>query len=278
VETLQVDKQLIDRLFANDATLTTDDLGIEPEPHRGLILKNNTDSSALVMIQSDLSLKPIKQKVRIDNILPKAAEQTIYMIQLLNSNLPLVMATGPAGTGKTLLSIAAGMHIVLNSEAKQTKLILCKNLSEVGNHRIGAVPGGLREKIDPYLACYKDALDYYLGDRPRGMLDALEAQEIIEYRPVNILRGASIRNAIVIVDEAQNIAKADMRTICTRIGEDSRMFLLGDIRQSDESHGGSGMKALLDSHLIRESSLVAHSNLLINHRSELSKLLDKALE
>ena len=189
----------------------------------------------------------------------------------------MVIATGPAGTVKTLLAVSAALEIVIN-KGPQSRVIMCKSLSEIGPHRMGALPGGLKEKIHPYVACYEGAIDEYLGDCQQGMIHAMESKGIIEYRPINILRGTSIKDAIIILDEAQNINKHDMSAICTRVGENSRMFLLGDTKQSDEKYKVNGLTILTNSELIKKSTLVAHSNLIINQRSELSKLLDNALE
>ena len=274
--TIDTDPILVSNIFSKTVHISETDLSVKPYPHIGFILKSS-DSSALCMLDADCNIFPIKNPPQIKHIKPLAAEQSVFIKQLLNKDIPLNIATGAAGTGKSLLAISAALNLVLHQESPYNQVLFIKPLSEVGSHRMGSVPGNVREKLAPYISSFMDSIELYLDDPTGRELALLEAKQVIQFHPINYLRGRSIRNSIIVIDEAQNISLDEMKTICTRIGANSKMFMLGDIRQSDEKHSASGLKKLLSSTDLHESSLVSFQNLEKNHRSPLSALLDKVL-
>jgi phosphate starvation-inducible PhoH-like protein len=139
---------------------------------------------------------------------------------------PLVFGIGPAGTGKTYLAAAYGAHLLY--ERKVERLVLSRPAMEAGE-RLGFLPGDLKEKIDPYLRPLYDALFDTIGDKATRMMET----GIIEVAPLAFMRGRTLANAFVILDEAQNCTSAQMKMFLTRLGEDSRMVVTGDASQSD---------------------------------------------
>jgi len=139
---------------------------------------------------------------------------------------PLVFGIGPAGTGKTYLAAAYGAHLLY--ERKVERLVLSRPAMEAGE-RLGFLPGDLKEKIDPYLRPLYDALFDTIGDKATRMMET----GVIEVAPLAFMRGRTLANAFVILDEAQNCTSAQMKMFLTRLGEDSRMVVTGDASQSD---------------------------------------------
>ncbi|HEY8441146.1 MAG TPA: PhoH family protein [Xanthobacteraceae bacterium] len=140
---------------------------------------------------------------------------------------PLVFGTGPAGTGKTWLAVA---HAVQLFERKEVDRIILSRPAVEAGERLGFLPGDMREKVDPYLRPIYDAL-YDLMD-PRIMQRALETGEI-EIAPLAFMRGRTLANSVVILDEAQNTTSMQMKMFLTRLGENSRMIVTGDPTQVD---------------------------------------------
>ncbi|MGN6517018.1 MAG: PhoH family protein, partial [Rhizomicrobium sp.] len=137
---------------------------------------------------------------------------------------PLVFGIGPAGTGKTYLAAAFGAHLLY--ERKVERLILSRPAMEAGE-RLGFLPGDLKEKIDPYLRPLYDALFDTIGDKATRMMET----GVIEVAPLAFMRGRTLANSFVILDEAQNCTSAQMKMFLTRLGEDSRMVVTGDPSQ-----------------------------------------------
>ncbi|HET9718031.1 MAG TPA: PhoH family protein [Pseudolabrys sp.] len=159
----------------------------------------------------------------------RTAAQDAYIRALKRH--PLVFGTGPAGTGKTWLAVA---HAVQMFERKEVDRIILSRPAVEAGERLGFLPGDMREKVDPYLRPIYDAL-YDLMD-PRIVERALQAGEI-EIAPLAFMRGRTLSNAAVILDEAQNTTSMQMKMFLTRLGENSRMIVTGDPSQVDLLHG-----------------------------------------
>jgi phosphate starvation-inducible PhoH-like protein len=150
----------------------------------------------------------------------------------------LVFGVGPAGTGKTYLAAAYGAHLLF--ERKVERLILSRPALEAGE-RLGFLPGDLREKIDPYLRPLYDALFEVIGEQATKMMES----GVIEVAPLAFMRGRTLSRAFIILDEAQNCSHAQMKMFLTRLGEDSRMVVAGDLSQSDLPEGPEGLSEAL---------------------------------
>ena len=155
---------------------------------------------------------------------PRSPAQAVYL-DLMRAN-PLVFGIGPAGTGKTYLAAAFAAHLL--QERRVERIVLSRPAIEAGE-RLGFLPGGLNEKIDPYLRPLHDALFDVLGEKAAR----LREQGVIEVAPLAFMRGRTLTRAFVILDEAQNATSAQMKMALTRLGEDSQMVVTGDPSQSD---------------------------------------------
>lgn len=266
----EIIQQVVDNRFTN-----LDLLGVPKEPNFYTILKNGKSQSIIAKVNGDLGLQQVRNGRVINGVKPKSVDQSIFLDALMDPSIKLIIAQGPAGCGKTYLSLAAATEIVLQSNAPQTRLIMSKTISEVGKYRLGTVPGTAREKFDPYLDSFKDILNKFLSEKYQN-IDMLEHEEVIAFKPINFLRGVTLDTAFVILDEGQNLTEHELLTIGTRIGENSKLVILGDINQSDENNRADGMLKLYYSNIVKFSPVTATVSLTGNFRSEVSSIISKA--
>lgn len=164
-------------------------------------------------------------KTRKKSIAPRTPTQANYIDAIRNYDL--VFGLGPAGTGKTYLAVAAGVSMYLEGQVE--RLVFCRPALEAGE-RLGFLPGDMKEKVDPYLRPIYDALNDMMPWE--DMMRKMEQGEI-EIAPLAFMRGRTLANAFVILDEAQNTTTAQMKMFLTRMGEASHMVITGDMTQTD---------------------------------------------
>ena len=154
-------------------------------------------------------------------------------------NNEITIAIGPAGTGKTYLSLVTSLHL-LKSQPQYRKIVLIKSVTTIKGEELGFLPGTLEEKMEPYMWSYLGNLNKIFGDRTlsKKMMDA----GMITIEPIAYVRGNTMDNCIVIIDETQNIDMHTFKTIITRIGRNSKMIFLGDIEQIDRRGNDSCLK------------------------------------
>ncbi|MBQ9235911.1 MAG: PhoH family protein [Alphaproteobacteria bacterium] len=185
----------------------------------------------------DLSNLVLKTKKR--HIYPRSATQAEYIQTMMNNEL--VFGLGPAGTGKTYLAVALAVSMML--EGVIDKIILSRPAVEAGEN-LGFLPGDLKDKVDPYLRPLYDALYEML---PAEQVDKKIALGEIEIAPLAFMRGRTLSNAFIILDEAQNTTPMQMKMFLTRLGENSRMVVNGDLSQVDLPRGViSGLRDALE--------------------------------
>ena len=185
------------------------------------------------------SLSEIVLKTKKRYIYPRSATQAKYITEMMQNEL--VFGLGPAGTGKTYLAVALAVSMML--EGAVDKIILSRPAVEAGEN-LGFLPGDLMEKVDPYLRPLYDALYEML---PAEQVDKKLALGEIEIAPLAFMRGRTLSNAFVILDEAQNTTPMQMKMFLTRLGENSRMVVNGDLSQVDLPRGViSGLRDALD--------------------------------
>ena len=212
--------------LAGKVEITTQQVQIVVE----LVKKGRLDS-----INNLLGTVAITQKGKI--IRPKSPGQHAYVEAMKNQ--PVVFAVGPAGTGKTYLAVAIAAYELKNHNIE--RIILTRPAVEAGE-KLGFLPGDLTEKVDPYLKPLYDALLEMLGETYLRYVE----KGIIEIAPLAYMRGRTLSNAFIILDEAQNTTKEQMKMFLTRMGEGSKMVITGDITQIDlPRHVDSGMKEAL---------------------------------
>ncbi len=185
------------------------------------------------------SLSEIVLKTKKRYIYPRSATQAQYITEMMKNEL--VFGLGPAGTGKTYLAVALAVSMML--EGAIDKIILSRPAVEAGEN-LGFLPGDLKEKVDPYLRPLYDALYEML---PAEQVDKKLALGEIEIAPLAFMRGRTLSNSFVILDEAQNTTPMQMKMFLTRLGENSRMVINGDLSQVDLPRGTiSGLRDALD--------------------------------
>jgi phosphate starvation-inducible PhoH-like protein len=190
------------------------------------------------LIRADGSPAPgIMIRTRKKTIVPRTPAQAHYMQQLVSNDM--IFALGPAGTGKTYIAVAQAVAQLITGSVQ--RLILSRPAVEAGE-KLGFLPGDMKEKVDPYLRPLYDALYDCL---PAEQVERRIASGEIEIAPIAFMRGRTLADAFIILDEAQNTTPAQMKMFLTRFGENSRMVICGDPRQTDLP-GGVGASGLAD--------------------------------
>ncbi len=222
--------------------------------------------------------------VRIDKrscygISPRNAEQTFAMDAILNPDIPIVTMQGVAGTGKTLLALAAAIEQRKNFK----QIYLARPIVPLSNKDIGYLPGDIKSKINPYMEPLWDNLKFIKNqwketDRNYKKLEEMVNQEKLVVTPLAYIRGRSLSNVMFIVDEAQNLTPHEVKTIITRAGENTKIIFSGDIFQIDTPYldeQSNGLSYLIDR--LKGNDLFAHITLEKGERSELANLANELL-
>ncbi|NMB72904.1 MAG: ribonuclease, partial [Bacteroidales bacterium] len=249
-----------------------------PVAHQYFILKNNSHS---VLAHYDPYSKTIGrvEKNRAYCIEPRNAEQAFSLDALLRDEVQLVGLTGKAGTGKTLLALAAALH----QERKFEQIFLARPIVPLGNRDLGYLPGDINEKIAPYMQPLFDNLAVIKHKFKSQSKEYIKIEEMLKdeklvITPLAYIRGRSLSNVFFIVDEAQNLTPHEVKTIITRAGEGTKMVFTGDIQQIDSPYLDSmsnGLSYLADK--MRGQELFAHVNLVKGERSYLAELASNLL-
>ena len=202
-------------LVARDANFSNGDLQEAFE----YIAQQRTLSLKDFFLQKPITTKPFRE------VVPRSPNQIQYIRAIENTDL--IFSIGPAGTGKTYLAVAMAISFLVRKQVH--KIVLARPAVEAGE-RLGFLPGDMQEKINPYLRPLYDALFHILGS---GKAQKLVDQGVIEVAPLAFMRGRTLSNAFVILDEAQNCSSEQMKMFLTRIGLNSKAVVTGDITQID---------------------------------------------
>lgn len=208
-------------------------------PNQFVILKDELGSSASAIGKIDRECKVVIPLLReldhVWGIKPRNVQQRMAFELLLRDDLPLVTLVGKAGTGKTLLSLAAGL-LQTEDLHKYKKLLVARPVVPVGKD-LGYLPGEKEEKLRPWMQPIYDNLDYLFNTKKPGELDQILAgMGSIQVEALTYIRGRSIPDQFIIIDEAQNLTKHEVKTILTRVGEGSKIVLMGDPQQIDHPY------------------------------------------
>jgi PhoH-like ATPase len=218
----------------------------------------------------------IKPTETVWGIFPRNVEQSFALDCLLNDDIKLVSLVGKAGTGKTLLALAAGLSKTLD-DGKYHRLLVSRPIFPMGRD-IGYLPGDVEQKLNPWMQPVFDNIEYLLGSgtsqkRAAGRAQELINQGMLNIEPLTYIRGRSIPNQYLIVDEAQNLTPHEIKTIITRAGQGTKVVLTGDCYQIDNPYvdsANNGLTYVVER--FKHEPIAAHVTLSKGERSELAEL------
>jgi len=257
-------------------------------PNQFVILRDQTNPSHSAVGRFDVRQGAVVPLIRhtegIWGLHPKNVEQSFALDLLLNEDIQLVTLVGKAGTGKTLLAIAAGLAKTLD-EGKYQKVLVSRPIFPMGKD-VGYLPGDIEQKLNPWMQPIFDNVEFLMGgseNRHRRGSTARGVQELINQGMLNIepltyIRGRSIPNQYLIVDEAQNLTPHEIKTILTRAGENTKVVLTGDCYQIDNPYVDSSSNGL--AHVVERmkgEEISGHVTLVKGERSPLAELASNLL-
>jgi PhoH-like ATPase len=214
------------------------------------------------------------EKRSVYGVKPRNAEQTFAMHALMKPEIRLVTIQGVAGTGKTLIALAAS----LEQKREYKQIYLARPIVPLSNKDIGYLPGDIKSKLNPYMEPLWDNLkfiqnQYSESDKEYNRITEMVSLEKLVITPLAYIRGRSLSNICFIVDEAQNLTPHEVKTIITRAGENTKIIFTGDVHQIDTPYLDSqsnGLSTLIDR--LKDNELYAHITLEKGERSELANL------
>jgi len=245
--TFTASHEQIDTLYAAGA-LPSDELddGRDAKENTFAVLRVGSQSALVRRVDDEWLLLP-HQAPEAWGLRARSKEQRFALELLLDPDVSVVALDGRAGTGKTLLAIAAGLEQVVETRTFE-RLAIYRPLVPVGRADVGFLPGGLDEKLDPWMSAIHDAIvaltDQRSSHDARTLIDELTTRSQLSLESVTFLRGRSLHRQIVIVDEAQNLEPTTLKTILTRIGDGTKVIFTGDTSQIDAPYLGESNNAL----------------------------------
>ena len=278
-----VDDQVIDRYYTGEEVFIDED-EIEgqwyPNQYVMLVSNENDKKSALARFKChhEPLINVIHKNIPDWKIDARNKEQAFAIDMLMDPDIKIVSLVGRAGSGKTLMAIAAGLQQTIGLRAENNhynRLIVSRPVQPLGKD-IGYLPGTMEEKMLPWLMPIQDNLKFLMGDRTS--LEMYMEKGKIELEALTYIRGRSIANAFIIIDEAQNLTKHEVKTIITRIGEGTKIILTGDVEQIDNVYVNETSNGL--AHAIekfKEYRISGHVTFRKGERSELATLASKVL-
>ena len=270
----------IDTFYA-DGAVVVDAPGLHANEY--LTLKDETGKSALTRWDKPVGKSVPVKKLRegVWGIKPRNKEQHFGLDMLLDDSIKLVTLVGKAGTGKTLLAIAAGLQKVAEEQVF-SKLLVSRPIFPLGRD-IGYLPGTVEEKLNPWMQPIYDNLELLLGITKSDKKDGRSYAELvdlgyIEIEPLTYIRGRSLPNVYMIVDEAQNLTPHEVKTIITRAGEGTKIILTGDPYQIDHPYLDSSNNGLTTvAERFKDEAIAAHVIMTKGERSPLAELATQIL-
>lgn len=241
--------------------------------HTGLILHAGR-GSALGRVQTDKTVRLVRGDREAFGLRGRSAEQRIALDLLLDDSIGIVSLGGRAGTGKSALALCAGLEQVME-RGKHKKVIVFRPLYAVGGQELGYLPGTEAEKMSPWAQAVFDTLGALVHDNVR---DEVLARGMLEVLPLTHIRGRSLHDAFVIVDEAQSLERGVLLTVLSRIGAGSRVVLTHDVAQRDNLRVGrhDGVTAVIET--LKGHPLFAHVTLTRSERSAIAEVVTDLLE
>jgi PhoH-like ATPase len=244
--------------------------------HTGLVLYSSStgSGSALARVLPDKSVKLVRSDRDVFGLRGRSAEQRIALDLLLDPDIGIVSLGGRAGTGKSALALCAGLEAVLERR-QHRKVLVFRPLYPVGGQELGYLPGSEAEKMNPWAQAVFDTLGAITTP---DVIDEVVARDMLEVLPLTHIRGRSLHDSFVIVDEAQSLERGVLLTVLSRIGAGSRVVLTHDVAQRDNLRVGrhDGVVAVIEK--LKGHPLFAHVTLVRSERSPIAALVTEMLE
>jgi PhoH-like ATPase len=279
IQQLDVDEStVIDKIHQMETVHFSELLHSEPYNNHYFIIKNHRSSTLAYFNPETKNLDRVEKR-HAYGIKPRNAEQTFAMHALFDDHIKLVTIQGVAGTGKTLIALAAA----LEQRSNFRQIYLARPIVPLNNKDIGFLPGDVKAKINPYMEPLWDNLKVIQNQYSENSKEYQKVKELVDNEkllvtPLAYIRGRSLANIIFIVDEAQNLTPLEVKTIITRAGEGTKIIFTGDIHQIDTPYLDSqsnGLSYLIDR--LKGQALYAHVTLEKGERSELANLANNLL-
>lgn len=268
---LDVESATIEALYAHGSAIVPE--AVDLPCHTGVVL-HGTTSSALGRVLPDGSVRLIKGDREAFGIHGRSAEQRVALDLLLDPSVGIVSLGGRAGTGKSALALCAGLEAVLERQ-QHAKVIVFRPLYAVGGQELGYLPGSEGEKMAPWAQAVFDTLGSVVS---RNVIEEVLARDLLEVLPLTHIRGRSLHDAFVIVDEAQSLERNVLLTVLSRIGQNSKVVLTHDVAQRDNLRVGryDGVVAVIEA--LKNNDLFAHVTLTRSERSAIAALVTEMLD
>ena len=275
-----IDGDLIDELYSKSHGIPIDDFNFDVslDPNQCFILKSERNS---ILVRNNPFTGRIEKIVKSANfgIQARNAEQAFAFEVLNDPQIKLVGVTGKAGTGKTLLALAAA----LNQNKQYTQILLARPIVSLSNKDLGFLPGDEKQKMAPYMQPLYDNLKVIKAQLSSSnpdlkTLEDMEKSKQLEIEALAYIRGRSLNDTYCIIDEAQNLTPHEVKTIITRAGEGTKMVFTGDLQQIDSPYldaQSNGLAYMIDK--MKGQNIFGHVNLVKGERSELSELASNLL-
>ncbi|OPX16242.1 PhoH family protein [Gordonia sp. i37] len=269
---LDVDQPAIDTLFADG--VVDIDAARELPCHTGVRLIGQGSSSALGRVNDAKQVQLVRGDREAFGLHGRSAEQRVALDLLLDDGVGIVSLGGKAGTGKSALALCAGLEAVLERRT-QRKVVVFRPLYAVGGQQLGYLPGGADEKMGPWAQAVFDTLE---GLASQEVIEEVLARGMLEVLPLTHIRGRSLHDSFVIVDEAQSLERNVLLTVLSRLGSGSRVVLTHDVAQRDNLRVGrhDGVAAVIEK--LKGHPLFAHITLTRSERSPIAALVTEVLE
>lgn len=263
----EVDRHLIDDIYANGfVEFTTDD-----PVNTSYILRDGSHSALARYDGKNLNLV---RDTGIFDVKGRSAEQRLAIDLLKDDDIKIASIGGKAGTGKSVLALAAGLESVIEENSKK-RVIVFRPLYTVGGQDLGFLPGDQQEKMHPWTLAVFDALESFCGP---NVIDTVIEDDLLEVLPLSHIRGRTISDSYIIIDEAQNLEKHVLLTALSRVGDNTKIVLTHDVAQRDNLRVGrhDGVNSVISA--LAGSPLFAHISLRKSERSEVAELVSTLLD
>jgi PhoH-like ATPase len=269
--TLEVDGSLIDDLFESGSADIAEARNLPC--HTGIVLSAGSQS-ALGRVHPDTRVHLVRAERTLFDVRGRSAEQRIALDLLSDPSIGIVSVGGSAGTGKSVLALAAGLEAVLE-QGTHKRVVVFRPLFAVGGQELGFLPGSQEEKMGPWADAVTDALEAIASPH---VIDEIDSSGLLEVLPLTHIRGRSLTDCYVIIDEAQNLERSVLLTALSRIGTGSKVVLTHDVAQRDNLRVGrhDGIASVIE--LLKGHPLFAHITLTRSERSAVAALVTSILD